>query len=792
MHRFAALRNGVQPAAVRHWSPVSALPLPAPPLDRLRADPRRAERVVHVERIAARIGRPAPWPSFVPPELMGQLRRRGIETPWSHQVQAAELAWAGRSVVTATGTASGKSLCYLLPVLSAIAGRNATALYLCPTKALAADQLTGIRAIAAAGVYAAAYDGDTAIVERDWARAHANLVLTNPDMLHRAMLPGHARWARFWRRLAYVVVDECHHYRGVFGSHVALVMRRLQRLCEQYGAQPAFLVASATVASPGASASRLVGVDVEAVVDDGSPRGAVDVVLWEPGPADLSDPDGPRRSATAEAADLLADLVADGVPSLAFVRSRKAAEGVALGARRLLAEAAPELAARVAAYRGGYLPEERRRLEADLRTGRLLGLAATSALELGVDVRGLDAVVLAGYPGTVASLWQQVGRAGRRGADALAVLIARDDPLDTYFLRHPDALFGAPVESTVLDPDNPYVLAPHLAAAAQEAPITDADLPRFGAGAADVLDGLVRRGLLRRRAAGWYSTQRERAASLIDIRGGGGPPVQVVEDGTGRLLGTVDAGGADSAVHEGAVYLHQGETYVVRSYLIGDAVAVVEPALVDYTTWARRTTDIAVVAVSRSTGGPADAGRVSLHVGTVGVTTQVVGYVRRRVPGGEVLGEQQLDLPARSLRTRAVWWTLPPALLAAAGVGAATVPGAAHAAEHAAIGLLPLVATCDRWDVGGVSTAMHPDTGLATIFVYDGAPGGAGFAERGFAAALRWLHATRDAVASCRCEDGCPSCVHSPKCGNGNAPLDKSAAERLLGATVASLREHVE
>jgi DEAD/DEAH box helicase domain-containing protein len=711
-----------------------------------------------------------------------------MQAPWSHQVEAAQLGWTGRSVITATGTASGKSLGYQLPALSAVLRRDATVLYLSPSKALAADQLANIRGLDLPGVRACTFDGDTPREDRDWTRAHANVVLTNPDMLHCGMLPQHPRWTRFWRRLQYVVIDECHHYRGVFGSHVALVLRRLRRVCASYGASPTFLLASATVATPALSAGRLIGAKVTEVVADGSPRGGVDLVLWEPAAADPADPDGPRRSATAEAAELLADLVIAGVPTLAFVRSRRGAEGVASLARRLLGEATPALSGRVAAYRGGYLPEERRALESDLRSGRLLGMAATSALELGVDLRGLDAVVLAGYPGTVASMWQQAGRAGRRGDDALAILIARDDPLDTYFLRHPEALIGRPVEATVVDPENPYVLGPHLAAAAQELPIPESEVADFGPTAQHVLRQMAGTGMVRRRPGGWYCTARGRAADTADLRGSGGTPVAVVEIGTGRLLGTVDTGTADATVHQGAVYIHQGETYLVGEYHLDEGVAIVERAAVDYSTWARRGTDIAVVSRLRHTG----TDHVTLNFGTVDVTTQVTGYLRRRVPGGEVLAEVPLDLPRRSLRTRAVWWTATVDLLSSFGVAAGEIPGAAHAAEHAAIGLLPLVATCDRWDVGGVSTARHPDSGLPTIFVFDGAPGGAGFAERGFSAAPRWLTATRDAIAACRCEDGCPSCVQSPKCGNGNNPLHKAAAIRLLTAAIGELDSPAE
>jgi DEAD/DEAH box helicase domain-containing protein len=399
-------------------------------------------------------------------------------------------------------------------------------------------------------------------------------------------------------------------------------------------------------------------------------------------------------------------------------------------------------------------------------------------------VSGLDAVLIAGWPGTRASLWQQAGRAGRSGRRALAVLVARDDPLDTYLVHHPEALFGTPVEATVLDPDNPYVLGPHLCAAAAEIPLTDADLALFGPEAPAALADLTRRGLLRHRPAGWFWTKRERAVDLVDLRGAGGPPVSVVEAGTGRLIGTVDAAAAHTTVHQGAVYLHQGDAFTVRRLDLGDSVALVDPGDPGWSTSAREVTDIAVVDVTRGESGTGAA----LHFGTVDVTSQVVSFQRRRPDTGEVLGEEPLDLPPRQLRTRAVWWQLAPGTLATAGLAAADLPGAAHAAEHASIGLLPLFATCDRWDIGGVSTALHPDTGTLTVFVYDGHPGGAGFAERGFARARAWLAATRDAVAGCECAAGCPSCVQSPKCGNGNEPLDKAGGVRLLDLVLRALR----
>jgi DEAD/DEAH box helicase domain-containing protein len=660
-------------------------------------------------------------------------------------------------------------------------------LYLAPTKALAADQRRAVAALAAplgTAVRAAVYDGDTPVEEREWVRQYATYVLTNPDMLHRGILPGHARWSSFLRHLRYVVIDECHTYRGVFGSHVAQVLRRLRRVCARYGAEPVFLLASATSADPARAATRLTGVPVAEITDDASPRGELAFALWEPPLTHLSGEHGApvRRTATAESADLLTDLVLQGTRTVAFVRSRRGAELVAMIAQERLAEIDPSLPGRVAAYRGGYLPEERRALERDLHSGRLLGLASTSALELGVDISGLDAIVLAGYPGTRASLWQQAGRAGRSGQGALAVMVGRDDPLDTYLVHHPEAIFEQPVESTVLDPDNPYVLAPHLCAAAAELPLTEEDLPLFGEQAPALLGQLERRGLLRRRAAGWYWTRRERAADLADIRGEGGKPVQVVESATGRLLGTVDAGSAHTAVHDGAVHLHQGRTYLVEQLDLDDGVALVTRADPPYSTMARDTTAIRVL----SSDVEEPWGEARIHFGSVEVTHQVVSYLRRRLVTGEVLGETKLDLPPRTLRTRAVWWTVTDAHLDAAAIHPDELPGALHAAEHASIGLLPLFATCDRWDIGGVSVPLHPDTGLPTVFVYDGHPGGAGFAERAFHTALTWLTATREAITSCECDSGCPSCVQSPKCGNANDPLNKPAAIRLLTTLLTS------
>jgi DEAD/DEAH box helicase domain-containing protein len=607
-------------------------------------------------------------------------------------------------------------------------------------------------------------------------------------MLHRGILPRHGRWTTFLRRLRYVVIDECHTYRGLFGSHVALLLRRLRRICARYGAHPTFVLASATMSDPAVSASVLTGLDVTQVTEDASPRGARAVALWEPPllPEVTGENGAPvRRSAGSEASRILADLVTEGARTLAFVRSRRGAELAALGARRHLAEVDPGLAEQVAAYRAGFLPEERRALERALISGRLRGVATTNALELGVDIAGLDAVVVAGFPGTRASFWQQAGRAGRSGDDALVVLVARDDPLDTYLVHHPQAMLGAPLERCVLDPTNPYVLAPHLACAAAEIPLTREDIDGVmgGAPALEVLDDLVAEGLLRRRRGGWFwALPTERPHAGVDIRGSGGEQVVVVETETGRMLGTVDPGTAPATVHPGAVYLHQGESYVVDDLDLDQGLAHVHAEDPDWTTQSRSVIDIAVVETERC----ATHGDLQVCLGSVEVTEQVVGYLRK-LPSGRIIESVPLDMPARTLRTRAVWYTVDESVLTGAGLDPARWPGALHAAEHAAIGLLPLFATCDRWDIGGVSTALHPDTGRPTVFVHDGHPGGAGFADRAHDALPAWLAATRAAIADCECPSGCPSCVQSPKCGNGNDPLDKPGAVAVLDAVLARL-----
>ncbi|HYI62580.1 MAG TPA: DEAD/DEAH box helicase [Acidimicrobiales bacterium] len=742
----------------------------------------RAEGLVHVERLAARPARHGALATPLPDRVAGHV----AHPLWSHQAEAIDRARAGHHVAIATGTASGKSLCFQLPIAEAVSAPIAagTALLVGPTKALAQDQLRALAALGVDGLVATTYDGDSSPEQRTWARQHANVLLTNPEMLHCGLLPHHDRWATFLHRLRYVVVDELHTFRGVFGSHVAHVLRRLRRLCARYGSDPTFVFASATIGDPAGLASALCGAPVEAVTDDGSPRGERVVALWSPPLLDAGT--GARVSSHKVTAGLLADLVTAGHRTIAFCRSRRGTEVVAADAQRRLP---PDLAGAVRPYRGGYLASERREIEAALFGGSLRGVVATSALELGVDVGGLDACVLDGFPGTIASLWQQAGRAGRHQQRSLAVLVAGDDALDQYLVAHPDEVFTRPPEPAVVNPSNPYVLDAHLACAAYETPLSPADERWWGDDLAEGVRRLVLDERLRIRAAARMGSRfddgpravwaaRGYPSHGVGLRSGGGREVRIVR-GDGSLVGTVDEGRAPEVVHPGAVYLHQGTAWKVDRLDLDDAAAWVERTDGREATQARSTVQIRVLddEVSRPVGA------ARLHLGVVEVTSQVTGYQRRDVASGEALGTMDLELPPSRLVTRAFWYAFDVGLLRRAGLPTSAWPGTLHAAEHCAIGMLPLFTICDRWDVGGVSTPWSPDVGGPAVFVYDGYPGGAGIAELGYQAAHRHLAATLETLRRCPCTSGCPSCVQSPKCGNLNEPLDKAGAIALLTAT---------
>jgi DEAD/DEAH box helicase domain-containing protein len=738
-------------------------------------------QLVAIHRRPSRPARTAELSEPLPPALAELVPSGGL---WTHQAAAIDLARSRTSVAVTSGTASGKSLCYQLPIAEAVCTGDAaaTALLIYPTKALAQDQLRSLWTFGPLGVVPATYDGDTSGEERAWARRHANVLLTNPEMLHVGILPNHRRWATFLMRLRYVVLDELHTFRGVFGSHVAQVLRRLRRLAAGYGAEPTFVFTSATIGQPAELASALCGLPVAQVDDDGSPAGERLLALWNPPLWDRAT--GRRASANAETARLLASLVGSGRRTIAFTRSRKAAELVAGAAQRRVPE---ELAGHIRPYRGGYLAAERREIEADLFEGRLLGVAATNALELGVDIGGLDACVLDGFPGTIASMWQQIGRSGRSGRQSLAVLVAGEDALDQWLMAHPDELVTRPPEPAVINPSNPFVLFPHLAAASYERALEPADEEWWADLGEGVFEDAVRemvladRLVLRRGRA--VPADRGNPASGIGLRSGSGELVRIL-GAEGGLIGTIERDRAYSVVHPGAVYLHAGQHYRVDRLDLHDRAAWVEPVDPGEMTQARSETDFRILAVERS----ATVGQARLHLGPVEVTEHVTGYRRRDLSTNQVLGDEDLDLPATTLVTRGFWYTFADRLVDSAGLDTAdveTLGGALHAAEHAGIGILPLFAICDRWDVGGVSTNWHPDTGEATVLVYDGYPGGAGVAELGYAAADTHLEATLRAISECPCDAGCPSCIQSPKCGNLNEPLDKTGAIALLRAVLA-------
>lgn len=738
------------------------------------------QECVHREVIPGSAGVISTWPDWVNSDFIDALAASGITEPWLHQVEFAESAHLGTHSILSTGTASGKTIAFAAPAITAAAGEG-TVLYVAPTKALAADQLSTISQWNVPGVRPATLDGDTPREERQWIRAHANYILTNPDMLHFTILPGHRNWARFLRHLQFIVIDEAHIYSGVFGAHVALILRRLLRLAHKYGASPTVLAASATTGDPQLTLQKLIGQpcspdSVFSVNTAATPQRTF--YFWQPPelPAEYSGV-ASRRGTLDEAAHILARVVPTGHQAVAFARSRKGVEYVSQTTQDLLARSTVHNAQSdqvVRAYRGGYLAHERRELERDLRSGAIRAMAATNALELGIDITGLDVVITAGWPGTKASLWQQVGRAGRAGEDATAIFIAREDPLDTYIAQHPEVFFDAGIEVSLAHPNNPHALAPHLCAAASELPLTETDLDTwFPENSRGVVSELVDAGMLRARPTGWYWTKNESATSLADLRGTGGEVVRVVEVDTGRLCGYVDHAASHRTVHEGAVYVHQGETFVVNELDLASTVALVTAEDVDYTTYARDVSDIRVTSTRLTRQVTPE---VTIAWGNVEVSSQTVAFTKRHI-SGENLGTYPLELPVRTLRTDAVWWTFPTDHLP---LDQLELAGAIHGAEHASIGILPLFASCDRWDIGGVSTVLHQDTEKTTIFIYDGLSGGAGISEFGFHNSAQWIAATLDAVAMCPCESGCPSCIQSPKCGNGNEPLDKRGAIAVL------------
>jgi DEAD/DEAH box helicase domain-containing protein len=751
-------------AVARTTEPWSAL------LDEGRAD----GRLVREAFEGARDADVVPVPDGLHPLLYDALDRVGIDGLYAHQHDALLSALEQTTIVT-TGTASGKSLCFNLPTLQALLSRpSARALYLYPTKALAQDQARALHAFGLGKqIRPAIYDGDTDREARREIRRRSNLVLTNPDMLHVGILPNHATyWADFFANLDVVVVDEAHVYRGVFGSHVANVLRRLRRVCPR---DPRFLLASATIANPGELAERLTGMDDVHVVDrDGSPGARRQIAMWNPPVVDEALQI--RASALGEAADLLCELVTNGARTICFIKSRKAVELVAkIVADKLASGDRPELADRVAPYRAGYTAQQRRELEGRLTRGELLAVVTTDALELGIDIGALDACVVVTFPGTVASLRQMWGRAGRRGR-GLAVYVAGEDALDQFFCRHPDEFLERPVEAAILHHENEHIHLPHLLCAAHEAPLDDDDAEVLGPRWRAHAEELEARGeLVQRRGSFVLRRPEQFPAAKVSLRSASPDSFAVVDVTAGEILGTVESNRAMTTTHDGAIYLHLGRSYEVAELDLDLRRALVKPFEGHWYTQPKKETDTFVERLldRRDTLG------VTLSFGTVTVTEQVLAYQRKRLPDHEVIDLQGLDLPATSFTTQALWYELGPDVLAE-DFPLEVLLGALHAAEHSQIAVLPLLAMCDRWDIGGLSTNAHPQTGGPTIFIYDGHPGGVGITRQGFLGFERLVADAHRLIADCPCASGCPSCVQSPKCGNLNEPLSKAGALEVM------------
>ncbi len=709
----------------------------------------------------------------LPSAVTARLVEIGVDDLYRHQARALDLIRGGRHTVVVAGTAGGKTLCYQLPIAEArLEDPRSTALCLYPTKALAQDQARSFGALGIPGLETATYDGDTPTATRANVRKSVPVILTNPDMLHVGILPHHDRWADFLHRLRYVVVDELHSLRGMFGTHVAMVLRRLRRLCHHYGSHPTFVFTSATIGNPGGLASDLCGMEVEVIDHDDSPRAEQWIALWNP---ELTDREGGRRrSALAEATDLLVDLVGNDVSTIAFARSRKATELMFRWASDRLND---DRSARLASYRGGYLPEERRRIEARLFGGDLLGIVATNALELGIDVGSLQAAVLTTFPGTISSFRQQAGRAGRSNESSLVTLVAGEDALDQYFMANPDQLFERAPEAVVINPSNPEVAKAHAGCAAYELPLRLDDREIMGEVVEEAANLLVQSGHLKLRDDALYWGHRQRPAPQVDLRSAGGRRFSVIDrTAAPTVLSFLDETRAYRDGHEGAVYLHLGQTYLVEQIDTRLAEVSVVRAAVAYYTQPKVETDLEVLARTAST----TVGQVRLHLGTVRVLSEVTAYQKKGLRKSDTLDTIALDLPSTTYETAAIWLGIPDTVTSSAGLDHLEAAGALHAAEHAGIALLPLRAVCDRWDIGGLSTPWHPATGGPAIFIYEAYAGGAGISEVAFGAGADHWEATLVAIRACPCVDGCPSCVQSPKCGNFNEPLDKAGAARLL------------
>ncbi len=713
------------------------------------------------------------------PELRHALKAGGISKLYQHQVQAIELIRGGQHVIVATPTASGKTLIYNLPTLEACRKEhNSKSLYIFPLKALAQDQLRAFEQLSAdfgeIKPTAAIYDGDTSAYRRKRIReAPPNVILTNPEMLHLSLLAHHRKWQAFFKDLKLVVVDEVHTYRGVMGSHVAQIFRRFQRICQRYGSTPTFIFSSATVSNPAQLAGQLTGLKVVEITESGAPRGERHVIFINPTA-------GPAQTAIL----LLKAALHRNLRTIVYTQSRKMTELIAIWA----GSQTGDLAGRISAYRAGFLPAERREIEARLSRGDLLAVISTSALELGIDIGDLDLCLLVGYPGSVVSTWQRGGRVGRSGQDSALILIAGDDALDQFFMRNPVMFINRGPESAVVNPYNSPILAKHLECAAAELPLNAAEPLASSQDTRASIEYLEKTGVLLRSADGAELYARRKLPHRdVNIRGTGSR-YQIVDQGSGKSRGEIDEFRAFHETHPGAIYLHHGDSYIVDSLDLNTRVITVVRADVDYYTQVRGYKEVEILDISDSK----PVWGTIAYTGKIRVTDQVTEYEIRHIATKKRINKVDLDLPPQIFETEGLWFKIPRAIYRAAESDNLDFMGGIHALEHAAIGIFPLLVMADRNDLGGLSTLYHQQLNSAAVFIYDGIPGGAGLNCAAFAHAENLLESTRGIIAGCACESGCPSCVHSPKCGSGNRPIDKPAAifilDRIKHTTPTDLR----
>jgi DEAD/DEAH box helicase domain-containing protein len=703
------------------------------------------------------------------PGVTAALARLGIPRLYCHQGEALGHIRSGKNLLVATPTASGKTLIYNLPVLETLLSeQRGHALYLFPLKALEQDQLKALQELDAALPYpfltAAIYDGDTPPAQRQAIKAKPpHVLITNPDMLHMGLMPYHASWSGFFGQLKFVVIDEVHTYRGIMGSHMAQVLRRLNRICAHYGSKPQFVLSSATIAKPDFFVRMLTGLDVEIITKSGAPQSGRHFVFLNP-------PSG----APATAARIFAQAIRDGLNTICFTQARKLTELIHLWSQRL----APEMRRFISSYRAGFLPEERREIERALATGKMRGVISTSALEMGIDIGGLDVCILVGYPGTMVTTWQRAGRVGRQGRDSLIVMVAQADALDQYFIKYPAEFFGRPMETAVVDPDNPFVVKAHLPCAAQELPLAIKRETHFDLKAhSQVVEELAQERQLLHSAAGdaWFARARF-PQKEVNIRGIG-ESFAIFQTGKKRPLGSIDGHRALRECHPGAVYLHKAQTWVVEKLDLARRNVWVNPIEPNYFTRIQtdKETEILEVLESRQVA------RFAAHIGRLKVTEHLLSYEKRRLPGQELLGQVSLELPPQIFETVGMWLEIPEGVKSTVYAEGRHFMGGIHALEHVLISMFPLFALADRYDIGGISHPAHPQVGRAAIFIYDGYPGGVGLSVRAYEILEDLMKRALSLTEACPCEDGCPSCIHSPKCGSGNKPLDKEAALQIAG-----------